>query len=227
MARKSRRSASASATTTKGSKPKSKYAKVSAAEVFGDVNYLNRAGRYLVLINSIEEGENHNNILFVQSNMRILKVFENGPESYDYDKRKGGEPVALAHHAVGEEVVDKMMSNNIAFGSNVKRIAMTLGDLTQKDFDNEEFEGEIIEEMVSSDQPLAGSVVEIRAKQVVKKPQRDKDEEDLRNEDCYTRIDYVERLDGEDIKDELDSEIIEQYGIDTSDEDGEGDKADE
>lgn len=218
MARKSRRSA---ATTTKGGKSKSKYAKVSLAEVFGDVNYFNRAGRYLALVNSIEEGENHNNVLFVQANLRILKVFENGPESYDYDKRRNGEPVLIAPHTVGEEVVDKMMSNNQAFGSNVKRIALTVGDLTQEDFDNEEFEGKIIEEMVSVEQPLAGRVVEIRAKQVVKKPQRDKDEEDLRNEDCYTRLDYVELLDYEDIKDELGAEIIKQYSINTSDEETE------
>lgn len=223
MARKSRRSASA--TTTKGGKPKSKYAKVSSAEVFGDVNYFNRAGRYLVLINSIEEGENHNNVLFVQANLRILKVFDNGPESYDYDKRRSGEPVVIAPHTVGEEVVDKMMSNNVAFTSNVKRIAMTVGDLTQDDFDKESFEGEIIEDMVSSEQPLAGRVIEVRAKQVVKKPQREKDEEDLRNEDCYTRIDYVELLDGEDIEDELDTEIIEQYGIDVTTADAETEPA--
>jgi len=93
---------------------------------------------------------------------------------------------------------------------------MTVGDLTSEDFDNEEFEGQIIEEMVGEEQPLAGRIVEIRAVQVVKKPQREKDEEDLKNEDCYTRIDYVELLQGEDITDELDAEVIAQYDIDTS-----------
>ncbi len=220
MARKSRRSSRSSAPA----KTKSKYANVSKTEVFGNVNYFNRAGRYLILVNSIEDGENHNNILFVQANLRILKVYENGPESFDYDKRKDGEPRALSHHKVGEEVVDKIMSNNKAFGSNVKGLAMAVGDLTQEDFDNEAYEGEIIEDMVAEEQPLAGRVVEIRAVQVVKKPQREKDEEDLKNEDCYTRIDYVELLQGEDITDELDAEVIEQYGIDTSEpeeEDGE------
>jgi hypothetical protein len=223
MARKSRRSSSSAATKTAGP-PKSKYAKVSGAEVFGAVNYLNRASRYIVLINSIEEGENHNNILFVQNNMRILKVIKGGSLSHDYDKRKNGEPVELDPHPVGDEVVDKIMSNNIVFGSNLKRLAMTVGDLTQEDFDNESYEGEIIEDMVNAEQPLAGRVVEIRAVQVVKKAQRDKDEEDLTNEDCYTRVDYVELLQGEDITEELDAEVIEEYQIDTSEPD-EGDDA--
>ncbi|KKL07127.1 hypothetical protein LCGC14_2589120, partial [marine sediment metagenome] len=140
MARKNRRASRASKDTKKAP-VKSKYAKVSTAEVFGDVNYFNRAGRYLVLINSIEEGENHNNIAFVQSNMTILKVEDSGPRSYDYDKRKKGDPVELAPHGVGEEVVDKIMSNNIVFASNLKRLAMTVGDLTQDDFDGEDYEG--------------------------------------------------------------------------------------
>ena len=220
MARTSRRRSSQPSKTTKS---KSKYAKVSKAEVFGDVNYFNRAGRYLILVNSIEEGENHNNILYVQNNMTVLHVAATGPRSYNYDKRKGGDPVEMAPHNVGEEVVDKIMSNNIVFGSNLKRLAMTIGDLTQEDFDNEEYEGQIIEEMVSEKQPLAGRVIEVIAKQIVKKPKRDVDEEDLTNDDVYTRVDYVELLQGDEIIEELDAEIIEKFGIDTSDSDEDDD----
>lgn len=219
MARKSRRTSSA-ATATKPAK--SKYAKVSTTDVFGSVNYFNRAGRYLVLVNSIEEGENHQNVLFIQANLRIVKVMEGDP-SFDYDKRKNNEPVALSAHKIGEEVVDKMMSNNQAFGSNVKRLAMAAGDLTQEDFDKEEYEGQIIEDMVDTEQPLAGRVIEVRAVQVVKKVNRNLDEEDLRNEHVYTRVDYVELLQGEDIIDELDKETIESYSIDTSEPDEDGD----
>lgn len=218
MARKDRKSRSSK--SAKSGPPKSKYANVSKTEVFGAVNYFNRAGRYIIQMNSVEEGSNHNNVDFIQANMTILKSMD-GPVSYDYDKRRDGEPIALEMHKVGEEVVDKMMSNNMAFGSNVKKLAMAGGDLTQEDFDNEDHEGQIIEEMVGDDQPLGGVILEVRATQVVKKPARSKDEEDLTNEDVYTRVDYVELLVGEDIEDELDEDTIEKYSIDTSEPDEE------
>ena len=103
---------------------------------------------------------------------------------------------------------------------------MAVGNLTQDNFDREEYEGEIIEEMVSEDQPCAGRVMEIRALQVIKKDSRSKEDSDLTNKDAYTRIDYVELLEGKDITEELDAEIIEKHSIDT-DEPEEEDEAGE
>lgn len=173
--------------------PKSKYASVSGATVSRRANYI-RPGRYLVRVDRFEEGQNRKKQDFVVSQMTVVNVSETAVPGRDYDRDRD-----LPLHSVGEEISDLMMVANIAFEQRVKGFVMAAGDLTQEDFDEEEYEGALIDAAVAEDQPLAGYTVEVLAEQIVKQGAS----EPYSNDDVYTRCTYIRRVPASELAEHL------------------------
>ena len=191
----------------KGEKPKkSKYAKVSSAKPQRAANYP-RPGHYLVRIDAIREDEDSKNIGYIANEMTNVHTFADSEPGYNYVKKA---PMPL--HKVGETFTDVIKSGNVAFAQRTKGLAMAVGNLTQDDFDKEEYEGEIIDQLVSEDAPGAGKVLEIKVQQRIKKDSRSKAESELGENDQYTTIGYVRCVPFSEV-----AEILEEEGKLTKD----------
>ncbi|CAK9074182.1 Uncharacterized protein (Fragment) [Durusdinium trenchii] len=186
--------------------PQSKYAGVSGARVSRDGNYI-RGGHYLLLVERIEEGQTFKKQDFVAIQQNVLHVFDDSEPGYDYD-RKVEQPL----HRVGESVTDMNMLGNVAFESSMKAFALVAGDMTEEELlEREEYPGQMIEEMVSDEQPLAGAIVEVVARTVIKKDSRAKGEENLSNKDIYTRVAYRRVWSDEEAREFLPAEIADRF----------------
>lgn len=183
----------------------SKYAKASAAKAQAPSNYI-RPGHLLAVINRLEEGEAFKKGSFVAANMTVVKVFPDSVEGFNYDRK-----IPLGLHTIGEAVSDIMMMSNVAFEGRIKAFVMTAGDLGDEDFASEEYPGQIIDEAVGETQPLAGTVLELRARTIVKKDARHKAEAELTNNDVYTRIDYVRAVPAEELPELLDEATLARF----------------
>ncbi|CAK9074212.1 Uncharacterized protein (Fragment) [Durusdinium trenchii] len=191
---------------SKKAAPQSKYAGVSGARVSRDGNYI-RGGHYLLLVERIEEGQTFKKQDFVAIQQNVLHVFDDSEPGYDYD-RKVEQPL----HRVGESVTDMNMLGNVAFESSMKAFALVAGDMTEEELlEREEYPGQMIEEMVSDEQPLAGAIVEVVARTVIKKDSRAKGEENLSNKDIYTRVAYRRVWSDEEAREFLPAEIADRF----------------
>lgn len=169
-------------------RPKGRYGNVSGAKPQRASNYL-RPGHYVVQVSAVKEDTAFKKGDFVAVEMRVVHVFADSTPGYDY-ARKADTPC----HSLGEEVSDIMMVSNVAFEQRLKAFVMNAGGLTEEDFANEEYPGQLIEAALGDEQPIAGTLVELRCETVVKKDARDKAEADLKNENIYTRPNYVRTL---------------------------------
>ena len=166
-------------------KKKSKYASVSSARAQSTATYPT-GGHYLWLIQAVEEGVNFKKQDFVANRSTNIFTFEDSVSSIDYDRGQ----TAIPPTAVGTTLSDVMLLGNVAFDGRIKNLAMAAANLTEADFEAEEYDGQIIDEMVGPDQPVAGFVVEVRVEQTVKRDARDP----IENKDTYHKVNYIRRL---------------------------------
>jgi hypothetical protein len=183
------------------SQQKSKYAAVSTAKAQRGANYV-RPGHYLARIDAVREDKSSNKKGdFIAIELTIAKVLDatnTGPES-----------VKQTPHVVGETAADILMLANIAFEGRAKAFAMAAGGLNESDFAQEEYPGQVIEQMVSPDQPLAGRLIEFRAAMVVKRDSRQKDS--VGPNDVYTRIDYIRRVPADEVPTVLGPDVTAKF----------------
>lgn len=174
-------------------KSKSKYAGVGGARPQMAAIYPN-AGHYLIRVDTAEEGQNFKKEDFIAVRYTVLKVFGDSVLGIDYDRSTEDNMVEIPPNSVGQSVSDLMKISNIAFAGRIKAFTMVATDCTEAQFEQEEYDGQIIDELVSEEQPAAGVVLELRVEQVVKQNARDRAAGDLKNENVYTKNNYIRRL---------------------------------
>jgi hypothetical protein len=183
--------------------PKSKYAKVSGADVFREGNYIS-PGRYIALIERVEEGSTHEGKDFIAIN--LLPLLADGDGRGELDE-KGG-----ALKRVGESCTDMSMVANVAFAPNMLAFAMTASGMSQEEIQAaEEHEGQFVEEIVGEDQPLAGVVVEINAKCRPKKDFRNKPINELGDKEFFTKVSYLRRVPFAELPDLIDANVLARH----------------
>lgn len=155
---------------------KSRFAGVSGARAQRASNYFAANSHVLVRVIKIEEGQDRFNVPLVAGQFQVIHSF------------------ADTGNKVGEEVSEVLKSTNVAFAPRLKALAMAVGDLTEADFDNQEFDGQIFEELVSDDQPGGGVILEVRSTAVVKQAAKSKAPDQLTDGDTYTRTDFVRKV---------------------------------
>ena len=155
---------------------KSRFAGVSGARAQRASNYFAANSHVLVRVIKIEEGQDRFNVPLVAAQFQVIHSF------------------AETGNKVGEEVSEVLKSTNVAFAPRLKALAMAVGDLTEADFDNQTFDGEIFEELVSDDQPGGGVVLEVRSTAVVKQAAKAKAPDQLTDGDTYTRTDFIRKV---------------------------------
>ncbi len=158
----------------------SKYAGVSKARAQRAANYFRSGGHLLLRIGKVEEGEDKNKIGLVAANGSVVFAYE------DHDE---------VANKVGEEVSEVIKRSNVAFEGRLKALAMAVGNLTEADFDVQEYDGEIFDELMDQDvQPAAGVILEVRAVKVKKQSANNKTDDQLISSDFYTRVDFIRRV---------------------------------
>lgn len=170
----------------KTSAPQSKYAGVGAARAQRPANYFKPGGHFLWRVIKVEEGEDRFKNALVAAQGGIIHTFE------DSD---------AASNRVGEEVAEVIKRSNVAFAGRLKALAMAIGDLTEADFEAQEYDGEIFDELVSEDQPGAGVILQVRTVQVLKQAAANKEKPEPK--DYYTRTDFVRRVAFSEVKELL------------------------
>ena len=170
----------------KTSVPQSKYAGVGAARAQRPANYYRPGLHALVRVLKIEEGEDRFKVGLVAMQGSVIFSFE--------DSANGA-------NAVGEEVSEVIKRNNVAFASRLKAVAMAVGDLTEADFESQEYDGQIFDELVSDDQPGAGVVLEVRTSEILKQNAANKATHEPK--DFYTRVDFIRRVPFSEVKEIL------------------------
>lgn len=168
---------------------RSKYADVSTAKVFGQSGNYMRPGRYVAMIESVEEGMTSANAEFVS--IHLIPLAADDSQLTALDKRFGG-----GLNKVGESATDfNKLSGNVAFASNMMAFAMIASDKTQEEIQEaEEYAGQFIEEIVGEEQPFAGVVVEILATTKKKKDAKNVSDEDVKSDQVFTKISYLRRV---------------------------------
>lgn len=156
---------------------KSRFAGVAGARAQRASNYFAAGSHVLVRTIKVEEGEDRFRTPLVAGQFQVIHAFEGS-----------------TGNRVGEEVSEILKSTNVAFAPRLKALAMAIGDLTEADFDTQEFDGQIFEELVSDEQPGAGVILEVRATRIKKQSANGKAEENLTDSDFYTRTDFVRRV---------------------------------
>lgn len=152
--------------------PKSKYAGTTSTKASRDANYFS-AGRYLTLIERVEESENQGGSLINAVNHVVLMADPSTREDNGIDSKSG--PLKRP----GESVSDIFSKANKAYAANLMAFAITLSGMTQDEIREAElapitddegkeigpgYEGRFIEEIVSDAQPFAGKIVEMNCK---------------------------------------------------------------
>lgn len=176
---------------------KSKYAGVGGARTQRAANYFKPGTHALWRISRIEEGEDRFKTALVAANGTLIFAFEDN-----------------SGNRTGEEVSEVIKRSNVAFEGRLKALAMAAGDLTETDFDQQEYDGEIFDDMVAEENPVGGTVVEVRAVSVVKQTAANKKPEDLEAKDRYTRVDFVRRVPFSEVQEVMLAGGIEQDKID-------------
>lgn len=148
--------------------PKSKYAGTTSTKASRDANYFS-AGRYLTLIERVEESENQGGALINAVNHVVLMADAATRDDSGIDSKSG--PLKRA----GESVSDIFSKANKAYAANLMAFAITLSGMSQDEIREAElapdpetgepgYEGKFIEEIVGESQPFAGKIVEMNCK---------------------------------------------------------------
>jgi hypothetical protein len=148
--------------------PRSKYAGTTSTKASRDANYFS-AGRYLTLIERVEESENQGGALINAVNHVILMADGSTRDDTGIDSKSG--PLKRP----GESVSDIFSKANKAYAANLMAFAITLSGMTQEEIREAElaedpetkepgYEGKFIEEIVGESQPFAGKIVEMNCK---------------------------------------------------------------
>lgn len=171
--------------------PRSKYSRSRDVQVGVEANY-QRAGRYLLLIERIEEGTTpRGKEDFVAVHSIVLAA--DGDERTPLEQRFGG-----AVHRVGESTNWFQKVRGDYFDQNMLKFAIAASDMTQDEIAAAEDENQttIVDEMVSPEQPFAGVVVEAHVQVRIGKKARDagKAEANLSSEDVFTVTNWVRRV---------------------------------
>jgi len=174
--------------------PTSKYAGVGAARAQRPANYFKPGGHFLVRMLGVEEGEDRFKTSLVAAKGVIIHAFE-GSEA--------------ASNRVGEEVSEVIKRSNVAFAGRLKALAMAVGDLTETDFEEQSYDGEIFDELIGEDQPAAGVILEIRTVKVLKQNAASKATPEAK--DFYTRTDFMRRVSFSESK-----EVLTAAGLDAT-----------
>ncbi len=186
-------------------KKESKYAGVSGARAQRGGNYV-RPGHFLARIDAVRADKTFKKDEFIAIELTVVHVFPGSDSGIDYNRK-----VPIPSLTVGEQVSDILKMTNVAFEGRAKAFAMAAGDLGADAFTQEEYPGQIIEQMLVPEQPLAGTVIEVRAQQVVKKDARAKAETALTNNDVYTRTDYLRNVPIAELAGIADAKIIAKF----------------
>lgn len=175
---------------TKGAAPavqnKSKYAGVGGARAQRPASYFKPGFHGLVRILKIEEGVDRFKVELVATPCMVIHAFEDS--------------LSTANR-VGEEVAEVIKRTNVAYAGRLKALAMAIGNLTDQDFEAQEYDGQIFDELVSDDQPGAGAVLEVRTTQVLKQVAASKPSPEPK--DFYTRVDFLRRVSFSEVKETL------------------------
>lgn len=159
--------------------PVSKYAGVGGARAQRPANYFKAGVHGLYRINKVEEGKDKARTDLVAINGTIVHLFEDS--------------LATANQ-VGDDPSEVIKSTNVAYMGRLKAFAMAVGDLTEEHFAEQEYDGQIFDELMGEEQPAAGSIVEVRSTQIVKQTAMNKPAAALEPKDTYTRVDFIRRV---------------------------------
>lgn len=143
--------------------PASRYKKSAEVQVSQDGNY-QRPGRYLFLVQRVEEGTTRNREQFVS--VRSVVLAADGSERTPLEVKFGG-----SVHRVGEETSWFQKLAGEYFDQNMLKFAIAASNMTQEEIVALETEHDttIVDEMVSAEQPFAGIVLEAHVQTRVKK----------------------------------------------------------
>lgn len=186
----------------------SKYKKASQTQLGVEANY-QRAGRYLLLVERIEEGVTlRGKEDFVAVHSIVLAA--DGSERTPLEQRFGG-----ALHRVGESTNWFQKLKGDYFDQNMLKFAIAASNMTQDEIAAaEEASGHtIVEEMVSPEQPFAGVVIEAHVTVRIGKKARDagKAEAQLTAEDVFTVTNWVRRVPYAEVKELIEAETLAQF----------------
>jgi hypothetical protein len=189
-------------------KPASKYKKANQTQLGVEANY-QRAGRYLLMIERIEEGVTpRGKEDFVSVHSVVLAA--DGSERTPLEQRFGG-----ALHRVGESTSWFQKLKGDYFDQNMLKFAIAASNMTQEEIAAAEEESgtTIIEEMVGSEQPFAGVVLEAHVTIRIGKKARDagKPEDQLTAEDVFTMTNWVRRVPYDELKELVEAETLAQF----------------
>lgn len=184
----------------------SKYARSKDVQVGVDANY-QRAGRYLLLIERVEEGVTpRGKEDFVAVHSIVLAA--DGSERTPIEARFGG-----AVHREGESTNWFQKTRGDYFDQNMLKFAIAASNMTQDELTalEEEHDTTIIDEMVSPEQPFAGVVVEAHVQVRRNKKGRDVADADLTSENVFTMTDWVRRVPYSELSELVDAEVLERH----------------
>lgn len=187
-------------------KPTSRYKKANQTQLGVDANY-QRAGRYLLLVQRIEEGETpRGKEAFVAVHSVVLGA--DGDERTPLEVRFGG-----AVHRVGESTNWFQKTKGDYFDQNMLKFAIAASNMTQDEIAAaEEEQGHtIIDEMVSPEQPFAGVVLEAHVVVKIKKNGRDLPEDRLTSEHVATVTNWLRRVPYAEVKELVEAETLAKF----------------
>lgn len=185
-----------------------KYKRAGEVQVGVEANY-QRAGRYLFLVQRVEEGttpRGREDFVSVHS----ITLAADGSERTPLEQRFGG-----ALHRVGEDVTWFQKVRGDYFDQNMVKFAIAASNLTQEEIAAAEDAAghSIIEEMVSPEQPFAGVVVEAHVQVRIGKKARDagKAETNLSSEDVFTVTNWVRRVPYAEVKELVEADVLAKF----------------
>lgn len=150
-----------------------------------DANY-ERPGHYFMLIDKCKTGTSRKKDEFCAIEKTVLKVL-------DDDNGAGHKPGESVTHMI-------MMKHDSALG-NIKAFIAGVMDIDPEEIDVAEAEAIFADENnTKHDQPLAGTVVECKNRNIKTKSDTD-----------FTRITYVRSVPASELLDSLDDKIIQRY----------------
>lgn len=202
--------APAAAKVAAPSKPASKYKKASETQIGVEGNY-QRPGRYLLLVQRVEEGSTRNREDFVS--VRSVVLAADGEERTPMEKRFGG-----AVHRVGEETSWFQKLKGDYFDQNMLKFAIAASNMTQDEIAEAENENNttIVDSMVSAEQPFAGVVLEAHVQTRLKKAGKEflkegHTEEELKSDHVSTVTDWVRRVPYAEVKELVSADVLATY----------------
>lgn len=184
-----------------------------------DANYV-RPGRYLARVDRVEEGENFKKEKFNVVNFTIL-MSEADPEAFDPEIVDAeGNEAPIDPNRVGETPSWLMMVNNVAFLSSWKGFVKVAGDVTDEQItaqaqaaktDEDKVWEQTSMEICGHEQPVAGVVLELIVRQILKKESRGKPQDKLARADYYHRTTFRRRVPGSELKTALAADVLAKF----------------